>query len=40
MSDLKQIHPTERLFTPGGDGIDIGAETVPLIWRLWGKRQA
>jgi hypothetical protein len=35
MSDLKQVHPTERLITPAGDAVDIDAEMVPLIRRLW-----
>lgn len=36
MSELKQVHPTERLLAPGGDEIDIDVEMVPLIRRLWG----
>ena len=35
MSDLKPVHPTERLTSPLGEAIDIDAEMVPLIRRLW-----
>jgi hypothetical protein len=35
MSDLRQVHPTEPLITPEGEAIDIDAEMVPLIRRLW-----
>jgi hypothetical protein len=35
MSDLKPVHATDRLTTPLGEAIDIDAEMVPLIRRLW-----
>ncbi|MEV0407226.1 hypothetical protein [Actinoallomurus sp. NPDC050550] len=35
MSDLIQVHPTQRLITPGGVEVDIDAEMVPLVQRLW-----
>jgi hypothetical protein len=35
MSDLKQVHPTERLVLPGGGEAAIDVEMAPLIRRLW-----
>ncbi|HEY0539829.1 MAG TPA: hypothetical protein VGD53_15745 [Actinoallomurus sp.] len=35
MSELKQVHPTERLLAPGAGEIDVDVEMVPLIRRLW-----
>ncbi len=33
--DLMQVHPTQSLVTPGGEGYEIDIEMVPLIRRLW-----
>lgn len=35
MSDLMQVHRSERMTVPGGAEIDVDVEMVPLIRRLW-----
>jgi hypothetical protein len=35
MSDLKPVHPTQRLVAPDGGEVDIDVEMVPLIQELW-----